>query len=118
MEATREYPSMPASVPPARHFVRDTLVAAGRDDSEIDKATLLTSELVTSAVLHSHSGFKVRVIVDGHVRVEVTDHLPSLPAAPDRSGEPKLSLYLLDAIADQWGWDAVAEGKTVWCEVR
>lgn len=111
---------MPASVTSARHFVRDLLLQAGRPDAVIDQAELLTSELTTSAVLHAHSGFSVRVVVhaDGTVRLEVADTRPSLPAAPDRSGEPKLSLYLLDAMADRWGWDPTPEGKTVWCELR
>lgn len=119
MEATRQFATMPASVTAARHFVRNLLVRAGRPDPLIDQAELLTSELTTSSVLHAHSGFTVRVAVDdGLVRVEVTDTQPSLPTAPDRSGEPKLSLYLLDAMADRWGWDPIPEGKTVWCELR
>jgi hypothetical protein len=52
------------------------------------------------------------------IRVEVTDDLPSMPAAPDRSGEPKLSMYLLEAMADAWGWEPIDEGKTVWCELH
>lgn len=110
---------MPASVPAARRFVRNLLVRAGRPNPIIDHAELLTSELTTSAVLHAHSGFTVRVTVaDEMVRVEVADTLPSMPAAPDRSGEPKLSIYLLDAMADRWGWDPTPEGKTMWCELR
>lgn len=110
---------MPASVTSARHFVRNLLLKAGCPGPMIDQAELLTSELTTSAVLHAHSGFSVRVTsVEEVVRLEVSDTLPSLPAAPDRSGEPKLSLYLLDAMADHWGWDPTPDGKTVWCELR
>lgn len=108
---------MPASVSSARHFVRDLLMRAGSADASIDRAEILTSELTTGAVLHAHSGFSVHVCVDGSVRLEVSDSLPSLPAAPDRSGEPKLTLYLLDAMADRWGWDPTPDGKTVWCEL-
>jgi hypothetical protein len=108
----------PASVPRARHFVSDVLLQAGCPDTLIDKAALLVSELATSSVLHAGDDFRVRVSIDETVRIEVTDGLPSLPAAPDRSGEPKLSLYLLDAIADRWGWDPTDEGKLVWCELR
>jgi len=107
----------PASVSEARHFVSETLLRAGYGDQMIDQATLLTSELVTSSVLHAGADLRLRVSVGDVVRIEVTDDLPSLPAAPDRSGEPKLSVYLLDAIAETWGWDPVDEGKTVWCEL-
>ena len=106
------------SVPRARHFVSDALLLAGCTVPLIDRAALLVSELTTSSVLHASDDFRLRVSIDGAIRIEVTDGLPSLPAAPDRSGEPKLSLYLLDAIADRWGWDPVDEGKTVWCELR
>lgn len=109
---------VPASVPRARHFVSDVLMRRGTPDAVIDKAALLVSELATSSVLHPGRDFVVRVQAGDVVRIEVTDDLPSLAAAPDRSGEPKLGLYLLDAIADRWGWDPVDEGKTVWCELR
>lgn len=108
----------PASVPRARRFISETLMRAGCPDGVIDKAALLVSELSTGAVLNARSDFVVRVSVGEVVRIEVSDDVPSLPAAPDRSGEPKLSLYLLDAMAEDWGWDTVDEGKTVWCELR
>ncbi|MCU1376086.1 MAG: hypothetical protein JWO68_3372 [Actinomycetia bacterium] len=113
-----ELDCQPASVPRARHFVSDALLRAGCTDARIDQAALLVSELATSSVLHAGADFRVRVSVSDIIRVEVTDDLPSLPVAPDRSGEPKLSLYLLEAIADAWGWDPIDEGKTVWCELR
>jgi anti-sigma regulatory factor (Ser/Thr protein kinase) len=108
-------PCEPHSVPRARHFVSDALLHTGWPDGVIDKAALLVSELATSSVLHARDDFRVRVTIDETIRIEVSDDIPSLPAAPDRSGEPKLSLYLLDALADKWGWDPDDEGKTVWC---
>jgi hypothetical protein len=108
----------PASVPRARHFVIDALLQAGCPDTLIDQAALLVSELATSSVLHACQDFRIHLSIGETVRIEVSDDLPSLPAAPDRSGEPKLSLYLLDAIADRWGWDPTDEGKLVWCELR
>jgi hypothetical protein len=108
----------PTSVPRARHFVSEALFRAGCPDSVIDQAALLVSELATSSVLHAREDFRIRLSLGEIVRIEISDDLPSLPAAPDRSGEPKLSLYLLDAIADRWGWDPTDEGKVVWCELR
>jgi hypothetical protein len=107
----------PASVPRARHVTADVLRRAGCTDALVDRARLLVSELATGSVLHASHEFRLRIVVGDVVRIEVTDDLPSLPAAPDRSGEPKLSLYLLDAVADGWGWDPIDEGKTVWCRL-
>lgn len=106
-----------ASVPLARQFVAQTLVKQGLDDARIDKAILLVSELATASVLHATGGFHIRVITNGTVRVEVVDRSPSLPLAPDSTGTPKLGVYLLDALADTWGWDVLPDGKQVWFEL-
>ena len=87
----------PASVAQARSFVERLLLDAGSDDATIDSAVLLTSELATSAILHAPKHFVLRVTVGDTIRIAVTDALPSLPVAPDRSGEPKLTRYLRDA---------------------
>jgi len=49
----------------ARNFVADTLVKAGADDDTVETAKLLTSELVTNAVLYANRG-------QIHVSVETT----------------------------------------------
>ena len=107
----------PASAARARTFVRSALLVAGCDDETIDRAVLLTSELVTSAVVHAPKRFVLQLTIGDTIRIAVTDDLPSLPVAPDRTGEPKLTLYLLDALSKTWGWDPVERGKTVWCEL-
>ena len=112
-----DFRSRVSSVPLARQFVAQTLVKLGLDDARIDKAILLASELATGSVLHATGGFRVRVVTDGKVRVEVHDRSPSLPFAPDSTGSPKLGVYLLDAVADAWGWDPLPEGKRVWFEL-
>ena len=113
----QDFRSRPASVQLARRFVGDALLRAQVDDERIDRSTLLVSELATASVLHATGGFRIRVLVDGTVRVELRDRSPSLPLAPDRTGAPRLGLYLLDALAGSWGWEPGDDGKCVWFEL-
>jgi anti-sigma regulatory factor (Ser/Thr protein kinase) len=116
-EPEQDFRSRPASVAAARRFVADALLRARVADELIDRATLLVSELVTASVLNAAGGLRVRVLVGDGVRVEVRDRSPSLPIAPDRTGAPRLGLYLLDALATEWGWEPGPEGKCVWFEL-
>ena len=87
-------------------------------------AVLLTSELVTNAVLHGLTPVTVLVSDDGvRVRVEVADGRPgplSLPSegpAADRiSGR---GLGIVDHLADRWGCRPQQDpaGKVVWFEL-
>jgi anti-sigma regulatory factor (Ser/Thr protein kinase) len=113
----QDFRSRSASVALARHFVGEVLLRSDAADERIDRSILLVSELATSSVLHATGGFRVRVLADGRVRVEVSDRSPSLPLAPDRTGAPRLGLYLLDALADEWGWEPGPDGKCVWFEL-
>jgi hypothetical protein len=117
MSAEIRLPAEVTSVAAARQFVRGYLERAGWDDDVIDRAVLLTSELATAAATRATTRFGVRVTGGAAVRVEVTDDVPSLAVAPDRTGDPRLALYVLDGIATTWGWYPIRRGKTVWCEV-
>jgi len=104
-----ELPRDPHSPARARAEVRDRVLAA-RGAGELDNLVLLTSELVTNAVVHprgvGHSSIGLRVIVYGdRVRIEVEDAgegfeqvTPSLP-----EGERGRGLFLVDRFADRWG---------------
>ena len=86
-------------------------------------AILLTSEIVTNAVVHSDSrcagGTVVLVIteVSGGLRIEVADN-GSDRSTPVVKGDAYASdghgLYLVQALADQWGYVRDATGTTVW----
>lgn len=95
-------------------------VLDGAPDNIRDTAALLTSELVANALLHAASPLTLRVIRDGPlVRVEVGDAGTMPPAVkpygPDsRTGR---GLKMLDALAEQWGWQPSEPGKTVWFEL-
>jgi len=100
-------------------MVRECLNVAGLDDLA-DDAALLMSELVTNAVIHAGSEVRIRgQVVDGVLRVEVTDasrHHPALRSYAETAGTGR-GLALLVALAGSWGVIPVPEGKTVWFEL-
>ncbi|MFM9496019.1 SpoIIE family protein phosphatase [Streptomyces galilaeus] len=113
------------SVATARAFVRDTLQGWGFADI-IDDAVVLTSELVTNAVVHAgtHADLLCLRHEDG-VRIEVADRYPEreIPlqgslatmGSPDREGGR--GLQLCAAIAGRWGVDYTPTHKTVWFQL-
>ena len=109
----------PRSASAARTFVTEVLANTPASACS-DVVGLLTSELVTNAVLHAHSSVEVNVTVDGSiVRVDVYDALAQLPelimGAETFSGR---GLQIVQSLARRWGADALpGGGKTVWFEV-
>jgi len=85
-----------------------------------DTAALLTSELVTNALLHARSAPELRVIlVAGRLRVSVSDDTP-LPPTPKRYGTDAATgrgLLLVETMASAWGTDVSGDGKVVWFEL-
>ena len=118
--ASTDLPAHPLSARRARRFVLTALDAFGvRGLDEV--AELLTSEVVTNAVVHAHSG--VRVSVEGlssGVRISVADSNPLIPAVrrPVEEAEHGRGLHLVDTLAQDWGVDRLGEGKAVWFELR
>ncbi|MFF3313886.1 SpoIIE family protein phosphatase [Streptomyces sp. NPDC003035] len=112
------------SVATARAFVRDTLQGWGYAEV-VDDAVVLTSELVTNAVVHAGTAADVLCLrsEDG-VRVEVADRYPEreIPlqggrtvAHPDR--ENGRGLLLCAALATRWGVDYTPTHKRVWFQL-
>ncbi|TDC78071.1 SpoIIE family protein phosphatase [Streptomyces hainanensis] len=110
------------SVATARGFVRDTLQGWGMADL-IEDAVVLTSELVTNAVVHAGTAAEVRCLRDDDgVRVEVVDRHPEreLPMAEVSRGQLDLNseggrgLLLCAALAARWGVDYTPAEKCVW----
>lgn len=100
----------------ARRFVMDAVHRLGKD-VVADVAELLTSEVVTNAVLHAGTVLRLRVFTfnDG-VRVEVTDGSAGSPTQRNYSAEAATGrgLGLVEALASEWGTRAEKVGKTVW----
>ncbi|RVU16114.1 GAF domain-containing protein [Streptomyces antnestii] len=113
------------SVATARAFVRDTLQGWGFPDI-IDDAVVLTSELVTNAVVHAGTSAEVLCLrTDDGVRIEVADRYPEreIPlqqsavsmGSPDREGGR--GLQLCAALATRWGVDYTPTHKLVWFQL-
>lgn len=117
-------PGRPEHVREARSFVAKAL---GELHPVLDTAVLLTSELVTNAVTHSRSRFvggTVTVVIadaGGGLRVEVADQGSDL-SSPVVRGEVLASdghgLFLVQTLADQWGYLRDDTGTTVWFLLR
>lgn len=103
----------------ARRLVHDALLRWGCPDVA-DEAELLTSELVTNAVVHASSEATLMAnLLDRRVRIRVEDRGPG--ALRFREADPTETsgrgLHLIEAIAANWGTSATAAGKAVWFEL-
>ena len=110
----------PEQVAEARRLVAGYLADMGDDDGEV--AVLLTSELVTNAILYGRAPLELRAHADGSaLRVEVYDQDPTSP--PMLRHDVDLveiggrGLQLVDTLADRWGWAENDYGKVVWFEL-
>jgi DNA-binding NarL/FixJ family response regulator len=119
-QASTSLSNDPRSAGDARRFVAGTL-QSWELGSLADTVMLLTSELVSNAVLYAGSDVDVVVRLTGSLaRVEVTDRSDLVPAArhaatSDDSGR---GLALVQALARRWGTSRQpGGGKTVWFEV-
>jgi len=121
LEERIKLPSERASIPRARHFAR-RVVGSDVEPDVLELVELLTSELVTNAVLHSGTACELRVICkDGDVvRVEVADGSPTRPEIR-RSVDPLAldgrGLQFVERLATRWGVDDDPLGKIVWFEL-
>ncbi|HEV2376882.1 MAG TPA: ATP-binding protein [Streptosporangiaceae bacterium] len=115
-------PGREESVRAARAFVGATL---GPGHAARDDAQLLVSELVTNAIQHSssgHPGGSVTIVVldvGGGIRVEVIDEGPghSVPVVRGEmfsSATSGRGLFLVQSMADDWGYVRGAGATTVW----
>ncbi|MFF4252889.1 SpoIIE family protein phosphatase [Streptomyces sp. NPDC001663] len=113
------------SVATARSFVRDTLQGWGFADI-VDDAVVLTSELVTNAVVHAGTSADVLCLrSDEGVRIEVADRYPEreipLQGSPVNMGSPDREggrgLQLCAALAGRWGVEYTPTQKQVWFQL-
>lgn len=112
----------PESVSMAREYVRRKL---GEGHPALDDVTLLVSEVVTNAVIHSDSrgGGKVTLaIADCHdlVHVDVVDAggdtVPHVRG--DLFAESGRGLVLVETLSHRWNVREDAGGRTVWFQVK
>jgi len=112
-------PPRPSSVSEARERVAGLLRDAGREEL-VETAVLLTSEVVTNALLHAGTDMHIAATLDeSGLSVQVRDGSPHLPsprryAATSGTGR---GLLMLEAMVDDWGVTRHRDGKTVWFRI-
>jgi anti-sigma regulatory factor (Ser/Thr protein kinase) len=106
----------------ARRFVAHTL---NDWDARFDKddVLLLTSELVTNAVIHAPGAIVLNVeLLQNRLRVAVVDHGPGRPVVqpPEDLSRPSgRGMVIVDSMSSAWGVDPLPGGaKSVWFELR
>ena len=103
----------------ARAFVKE---AVPKDDEDlVSDVALLTSEIVTNAVLHARTPIEIGVVLDDvGVLVAVGDRNLARPEQqpynPERAGGR--GLMILRNLSDDWGVTTYEKGKAVWFTVR
>jgi PAS domain S-box-containing protein len=115
----RRLPPVPESAREARRFVTEALT--GLDADVLATVELLTSELVTNAVLHASTELEVRVWASSdRVHVSVLDERPERAVyrtESDAEAATGRGMGLVEALASDFGVDFSESAKTVWFEV-
>ncbi|MCX3287708.1 ATP-binding protein [Streptomyces sp. NEAU-H22] len=109
------------AVPEARRALRELLGQWGKH-GQSDVAELLTSELVTNAIVHTEHDAVLTATVGPHgLRVEVRDFVarrPRLRVPVADDGTNGRGLLLVQSLADSWGVRPHGVGKAVWFELE
>lgn len=114
-------PNHGTSVREARRLVRQVGGRAGLPDDVVDTAVLLTSEVVTNALLHGRSEARLTVEATGSaLRVEVGDDNSRAPVRQEADAEALdgRGMTMVEALAADWGIRPEEGGKVVWLVVR
>ena len=117
--AREAFPPHPTSARAARQFVSAELTGRASDEAK-DTACLLTSELVTNAVIHARTDIEVSVRrSNGRLRVEVSDQNSKRPALVSVPADATTGrgLLLVEMMSATWGIDDDRSGKLVWFEL-
>jgi anti-sigma regulatory factor (Ser/Thr protein kinase) len=108
-----------AMVGHARRFTRTTLSEWGLSALS-DMAELLTSELITNALVHAGSPVQLRIFRNRLLTVEVSDtdtHEPR-PRRARNEDEGGRGMHLVNELSHRWGSRSTDEGKVVWFELE
>lgn len=112
---------VPEAARHARRFTRRTLRAWRVDETAMDAALLVVSELVTNALVHTGGPVRLDLTLIGRrLRVAVTDASPRTPVKPADPGWEATGgrgIILVEAMSDTWGTVPVSGGKQVWSEL-
>ncbi|MEU3570402.1 SpoIIE family protein phosphatase [Kitasatospora sp. NPDC036755] len=108
-----------AMVAHSRRFTRETLAAWGLE-ALADWAELLTSELITNALVHAGSPTQLRLYCNRVLTVEVADREPEVPRIRRARSEDEggRGIHLVNELAHRWGSRRTQDGKVVWFELE
>ncbi|MGZ4722274.1 SpoIIE family protein phosphatase [Oryzihumus sp.] len=115
----RTFAAEARSVVEARRFAREQLEQWGATDV-LDSVSLVVSELVTNAVVHTGTPARVALQLQGSdLRVEVEDHHPgrAVPLVPERPvdrAEHGRGLLITASLSSAWGVEYSPTTKRVW----
>ena len=107
------------SVAEARRFTRRTLEAWAADEL-VDSASLIVSELVTNAVVHTGTPTRLTLALRGpQLRIDVEDQhpgrkLPVVTAPPEDTSEHGRGLVITTSLSTAWGVEYTKTAKRVW----
>jgi anti-sigma regulatory factor (Ser/Thr protein kinase) len=114
-------PNRQHSAADAREITARMCTAAHLSEDTRDRAVLLTSEVVTNALLHTGGQQRLTVTTrsDG-VRVEVGDDSSDLPVLRPSDDEATggRGVQLLELWSSSWGARTTTRGKCVWFDIR
>ena len=107
------------AIAPRQVRVEIARLLAGCERSIAEQAVLLTSEIVTNAVMHGANPLVLDATVDGNVvHVSVYDRDDRLPVrSPGAGPNGGYGLQIVEDLADTWGVEQGQPGKTVWFEL-
>ena len=123
LNAKAMVPSRVDSVPAARSFLTKLLMGWAVEESVIDDAALLTTELMANALEHGQGLLSLAVgLEDGVLHVGVqdrTDGEQPRVLAVDETSPGGRGMWIVNIVACDWGTQAGGEtgGKTVWFEL-
>lgn len=103
-----------------RRGLRELLNGWGLPDQVREDTVLVVEEFVANVVDHARTVFEITVEWGATaLRVAVRDHCdaPAVVQAFDPGAVRGRGLQLVTAVADSWGCDRHADGKTVWASL-
>jgi anti-sigma regulatory factor (Ser/Thr protein kinase) len=118
MSTGKRFPPQATSAAEARSYVHSLL--SDCDKEVTDAVVLLTSELVSNAIVHGDTAVTVDVVrAEGNFLVSVSDesHEPPELRFPDHLDPNGRGLSIVNEVSDAWGVERGAHGKTVWFTV-
>jgi anti-sigma regulatory factor (Ser/Thr protein kinase) len=109
----------PAALREVRRFVRRHL-GSSLDESMLEDAEIVVSELATNALWHACSPFRVTLAIGADaVRISVRDAAfdPPIRRAPGDVLVGGRGIELVASLSRAWGTSEEPDGKTVWAEL-